>query len=128
MLKKGVLMMKLGEMIRRYREKHSMTTADFARLAGLSRPYVYMLEVNKNTNGGKPIVPSTATLMKVSKVINVPLTELIQMLDEDVPKHENIEKVSDTETSMLRQFRLLNPNNKILVSQLIDSLCIQQGV
>ena len=118
--------MKLGEAIRSYRDEHSMSTTDFAKLVGLSRPYVYMLEVNRNTNGGKPIAPSMNTLAKLSKVLNVPINDLID--DDQISDSIAGQTFSDSETILIKQFRLLNPNNKLLVAQLINSLCAQQQV
>ena len=40
--------MTLGELIREYREQHSMSMEEFARLSGLSKGYISMLEKNKN--------------------------------------------------------------------------------
>ena len=93
-----------------------MSTADFARLVGLSRPYVYMLEVNKHSRDGKPIVPSTATLLKVSKVINVPITEL---LDGQVDNEDMLEEVSD-ESSLLERYRQLNDTDKQTIRLMMD--------
>ena len=49
--------MKLGEIIREYRLSNKMSMGDFAKISGISKPYVSMLEANKNSNGGKPIAP-----------------------------------------------------------------------
>ena len=65
--------MKLGEIIREYRLINKMSMGDFARASGISKPYVSMLEANKNSNGGKPIVPSVETLQKVARVIGISL-------------------------------------------------------
>ncbi|MBQ9478615.1 MAG: helix-turn-helix transcriptional regulator [Selenomonadaceae bacterium] len=108
--------MRVGEAIRQYREAHSMTTADFARLVGLSRPYVYMLEVNKHSRDGKPIVPSMATLMKVSKVINVPITDL---LDGQTDNEDFLEEVSD-ESTLLERYRQLNDTDKQTIRLMMD--------
>lgn len=107
-------MMRLGEAIRQYREAHSMSITDFARLVGLSRPYVYMLEVNKNTNGGKPIVPSMATVMKVSKAINVPVTDLIEY-------QPAVESVRDND-DVLNQYNRLNDADKQVIRLMMDRL------
>ncbi len=110
--------MRVGEAIRKYREEHSMSTADFARMVGLSRPYVYMLEVNKNSRDGKPIIPSTATLMKVSKVLNIPFTDLI---DEQMLERAELPKATATdERSVITQFRKLNDADKQTICMMIN--------
>ena len=58
-----------------------MSMDEFAKLANLSKPYISMLEKNKNSRNGKPIVPSVMTLKKVSKVLNISFDDLIKMLD-----------------------------------------------
>ena len=72
--------MKLGQYIQTYRDSHSLSMGDFAKLAGISKAYVSMLEVNKNTNG-KPIAPSVTTLKKVASATNISLNELLRILD-----------------------------------------------
>ena len=110
--------MRVGEAIRKYREEHSMSTADFAKLSGLSKPYVWMLEANKNSNGGKPIVPSTATLMKVSKVLNIPFTEL---LDESMLEPASTQPKNEIdERTVLKQYRRLNEADKQTIVMMMD--------
>ena len=106
--------MRVGEAIKQYRETHSMSTADFARLVGLSRPYVYMLEVNRHSRDGKPIIPSTTTLMKVSKVLNIPITDLL-----DGQPDISQEEVTD-ESSLLNQYRRLNDADKQTIRLMMD--------
>ena len=56
---------------------------DFARLSGLSKPYVSMLEANKNSRDGKKIKPSVVTLQKVSHAVNISLNDLLRLLDSE---------------------------------------------
>ena len=63
--------MTLGELIREYREQHSMSMEEFARLSGLSKGYISMLEKNKNPRNGKPIIPSIATYDGVATAMHV---------------------------------------------------------
>ena len=74
--------MKLGQYIQTYRDSHSLSMGDFAKLAGISKAYVSMLEVNKNTNG-KPIAPSVTTLKKVAAATNISLNELLRILGDE---------------------------------------------
>ena len=73
--------MKLGDVIREYRIKNRVSMGDFAKKSGISKPYVSMLESNKNSRDGKSIVPSITTLQKISRAINVSLNDLLYMLD-----------------------------------------------
>ena len=102
-----------------------MTLTDFAKLVGLSRPYVYMLEVNKNTNGGKPIVPSAATIMKVAKVLNVPVTEFLneeELTPAGAPVHD------PQEEQILQTYRKLDKANRKMATHLLSALWTQQQV
>ena len=73
--------MYLGKLISNFRQEKNMSMDEFAKLANLSKPYISMLEKNKNSRNGKPIVPSVITLKKVSKVLNISFDDLIKMLD-----------------------------------------------
>ena len=41
--------MTLSEFIKQYREEHKMSMDDFAKVCDLSKPYISMLEKNKNS-------------------------------------------------------------------------------
>lgn len=73
--------MHLGKLIYNFRQEKNMSMDEFAKLANLSKPYISMLEKNKNSRNGKPIVPSVITLKKVSKVLNISFDDLIKKLD-----------------------------------------------
>lgn len=75
--------MKLGEIIREYRLRNHMSMGDFAKMSGLSKPYVSMLEADKNSNGGKPIAPSVETLQKVARAMSISLDELLRKLGDE---------------------------------------------
>ena len=75
--------MRLGDIIREYRNKNEMSMGDFARKSGLSKPYISMLEANKNSRDGKSIAPSITTLQKVSRAVNISFNDLLRMLDGD---------------------------------------------
>lgn len=50
--------MKLSEFLIQYRREHQMSMDDLSRVSGLSKAYIGMLEKNRNSKNGKPIVPS----------------------------------------------------------------------
>ena len=74
--------MTLGDLIREYREQHGMSMEEFARLSGLSKGYISMLEKNKNPRNGKPIVPSIATYDGVATAMHVSVAELMEKVGE----------------------------------------------
>lgn len=68
----------LGDIIRKYRESHGMSMDEFARMSGLSKGYISMLEKNKNPRNGNPIVPSIATYNRVATAIGVSPADLMK--------------------------------------------------
>ncbi len=76
--------MTLGEIIKAYREEHHMSMDDFAKASGMSKTYVWMLEKNKNTNGGKAIVPTMDYIQKAAKAMFVDFDDLLEMIRDTV--------------------------------------------
>lgn len=113
--------MKLGEIIREHRQRNRISMGDFAKASGLSKPYVSMLEANKNSKGGKPIKPSVETLLKVSSAIGVTLDELLRKLgDEEIDLRQP--EFSEEETELVDGYRGLNEESKRLIFGMIQQL------
>ena len=113
--------MKLGEIIREYRLHNHMSMGDFARMSGISKLYVSMLETNKNSNGGKPIAPSVETLQKAAYTIGISLDDLLRKLgDEKIdlrPAYFN-----EDEVNPVNGYRLLSDDGKQLVNSMVSQL------
>lgn len=75
--------MNLGDVIKKYREDHSMSQAAFSRRSGISKGYISMLENNRNPSTGKPLVPTYTIFEAVAKVIGCSTNQLIEMMNED---------------------------------------------
>jgi len=75
--------MTLGNIIKKYRDENNISMADFAKLSHISKPYVSMLEKDKNPKNGKPIVPSVTTLKNVANAMCISFDTLIKILDEN---------------------------------------------
>lgn len=113
--------MKLGEIIREYRQRNKMSMGDFAKASGISKPYISMLEANKNSNGGKPIAPSVETLQKVACVLGISLDELLRKLgDEEIDLRPS--PCSDDEIKLLHGYRALPDESKQLIKNMISQL------
>ena len=76
--------MKLGEIIKKYRQEHEMSLRDFAQKCGTSHSYISMLEDGKNSKTGEPMTPTLATLKKISSALEISLNELMIKAD-DMP-------------------------------------------
>lgn len=64
-------MSSLGEIIREARKKKGLTTTEVAEMVGVSQGYISHLENNRKKN------PSPENLAKLSKVLDIPLLELM---------------------------------------------------
>lgn len=73
--------MKLGEYIKNYRATNSLTMEEFAKRANTSKAYISMIEKNKNSTTGRPIVPSMATYKSIANATGITLQQLLEMLD-----------------------------------------------
>jgi len=74
--------MTIGEIIKKFREKNSVTMDEFSQKSGLSKGYISMLEKNENPKTKLPIMPTTKTLQAVAKVLNISVSELMDELNE----------------------------------------------
>ena len=103
--------MKIGELIKAYRETNNLSQRQFAKIVGVSNGYISMLEDGRNGSTGEPITPNITTFKKIASGMNLTLNELMYKI-EDTPVN-----VSDTDTSIydipgirpikLKRFRML---------------------
>lgn len=77
--------MHLGEVIKEFRKNHDLSMQAFADKCNVSKGYIAMLEKNINSKTGEPVVPSIETFIKASRAMNIPLNDLIDMVDENQP-------------------------------------------
>ena len=69
--------MKLGDIVREFRQSHGMTMQEFADLASLSKGYISMLEKGRNPRNDLPITPSIDTYAKIARAMNMTAEELL---------------------------------------------------
>ena len=72
--------MTIGEVISEYRKDHGLSMDKFAKLSGLSKAYISILEKNKTPRGAEP-TPSIETFRSVAEAIGMDIDELIRMVD-----------------------------------------------
>lgn len=117
--------MTLGEIIRNYRLEKEISLKDFAKLSGLSKPYISMLEANKNSRDGKPIKPSVVTLQKVSRAVNISLNDLLRLLDGE--QLINLDDTTDEEVSeLMLKYKKLNSINRQQILNIMSAFIAQQ--
>jgi transcriptional regulator with XRE-family HTH domain len=105
--------MKLGDLIREYREKHDLSQRQFALGCGLSNGYISMLEKGKNPKTGKPVTPTLFQLKKLADGMNITIMELLERID-DIP--------IDISTDLISNKKNFAPTNE---SEKIDLLDIE---
>lgn len=83
--------MLLGEYIKEYRASHGDMSQDaFAKLSGLSKGYISMLERNQNPKSKLPIAPTVDTFTKVAKATGISINQLFEIIDSSVSLDDNI--------------------------------------
>lgn len=125
--------MTLGDLISGYRRKNKVSMDEFAKMAGLSKPYISMLEKNKNSRSGKPIIPSVKTIKKVAKVLNMTFEDVIKALDknQEISLDDNFSEIPDGESThlfactpeeetIIKKFRRLTHTGKQTVLAILD--------
>ena len=112
--------MRLGSIIRDYRQTHDMSMGEFAKLSGLSKPYISKLEANKNSHG-TAIVPSIGTLLKAATAMNITLTDMLKLLGEN-QYVDLAPEINEEETTILNDYRTLNESNKTLIKNMLSQL------
>ena len=122
--------MTLGEIIRQYRMEHGMSQRDFAKQCGMSNAYISMLENNRNTKTGLPVVPSLETIKTAADTMGVTLTSMLEMLGDaplslDTQNAPAEEPERDKITKLF--LSLTEENQKKLIDYAILLLTAQQA-
>lgn len=73
--------MKLGNLIKEYREEHRYSLREFADKCGVSFAQIRLMERGLNSQG-KPFVPSISSLKAVAKGMGISLTALLEYCDD----------------------------------------------
>ena len=76
--------MKLGDLIKEFRDSRELSQRQFADSCGLSNGYISMLERGINPNTQKPITPTIPQLKKLAIGMGMTLSEMIEKVD-DMP-------------------------------------------
>ena len=76
--------MKLGDLIREYREQHDLSQRQFADKCDLSNGYISILEKGANPNTGKPVTPTIPQLKKLASGLGMSMMDMLELVD-DMP-------------------------------------------
>lgn len=100
--------MTLGQLIKRYREEHDMSMAEFARRAGMSTSQIHYIENEKNSRNTDVTRPTTSALMKCSRAMGMPLEDAMNII---YGANTEIGTITDEETRIIVAYR--NANSSI---------------
>jgi len=100
--------MELRELIKRYREEHSLTMQQFADRCGLSKGYISMLEKGHHPQSSRALIPSLETLNKIASGMSLSVDSLLLLLDGDTSVTINENAIDPTEAELLSAFRSMN--------------------
>ena len=75
----------LGDLRKEYRREHGYSMDQFAKMSGLSKAYISILERNVNPVNNKPVIPSLETIKAVAQAINMDFNDVIAVLDGNQP-------------------------------------------
>ena len=76
--------MKLGDLIKEYRDSHGLSQRQFANQCDLSNGYISILEKGINPSTGKPVTPTLPQMKKLADGMAITLSELFDKID-DMP-------------------------------------------
>lgn len=113
--------MKLEELIRQFREREHLTMQEFADRCGLSKGFVSMLEKGQHPQSKRRLIPSLATLKKISVGMGLSLDELLLMLDGDTTvslvRDPTDYSLSPDERQLIEDYRGLTPPGQEYIRQ-----------
>lgn len=105
--------MRLGLIIKEYRDKNKISMEDFAKRSGISKAYVGLLEKGKHPKTGKPIMPSIDIIRKASVGLMMDFDTLFNMLDEEITLNDSIEFTIPSSSLRSDEQELLEGYNKL---------------
>ena len=118
--------MRLSEIIKTFRETNKLSMDDMAQRCNTSKPYISMLENEKNSKTGKPINPKAETLKKIAKGMNIELDQLIKMMDGDIEVDFKVD--NPKEGLLLSYFSLLNETGQDVAISQVKTLTDQKAL
>lgn len=107
--------MKLGDIIKKYREDHGLSLRAFSDLSGVSNSYLSMLESGKHPRSGRPIVPTLTKLNQLANAMGLRVDDLIQEMDDMPVKIDGDFSLSPLEKQIIMRFRLLPDGERNMI-------------
>ena len=93
--------MRIGEVVKDYRDRNNLSQREFGRRSGLSHVIIQFLEKGERSNG-EAYIPKFDTIKKVAYAMGTTPEELITSCDDF--EHESMPKVGLEEASIVEDF------------------------
>lgn len=110
--------MRLGDILKQYREDHGLSLREFSKISGVSNSYLSMIETGRQPSSGRPVVPTLTKLNQIAAAMNMRVDDLVAAVD-DMPVAINDPvapaaafSLSDLEKQIIVRFRLLPDGEK----------------
>ena len=121
--------MKIGETVKKYREDHNLTQAEFAKRCKLSDVVISFIERGQRSDG-RPYLPKFETVRKLARGMGVSSEQLITSCDdfnlnipvgmEETPIYNDLlESQSTDEIMLLQAYRMIPIEHRIEAMQAI---------
>lgn len=109
--------MKIGEIIKKYREEHGYSLREFSRISGVSNSYLSMLESGRHPRTGRPIVPTLTKINQIADAMGIGVDDLINVMDDTPVRFDSDEepcsfRLSPLEKDIILRFRLLSDGER----------------
>lgn len=118
--------MRLGEVIKAYRDSHEMSMDLFAERAGLTKAYISMLENgNKARSGGYP-KPSIKTYRSCAHAMNMDVNDLLASTEESIRISDPAPGNQLNEDAFLNYVSQLSRSETLELAQKLISLAAKE--
>lgn len=84
--------MKIGEIIKKYRDEHGYSLREFSRISGVSNSYLSMLESGRHPRTGRPIVPTLTKINQIADAMGIGVDDLINVMDDTPVRFDSDEE------------------------------------
>ena len=112
--------MKLGDMIKAYRSEHKYSLREFADLCGISFAQIRLLELGRNTSGGK-LTPTVYSLKAVAKGMGISLTSLLENCDDmDIEWNAEDVAIAPEKQALIDRILIADPEQLQKIKTIID--------
>lgn len=125
--------MTLGDLVKKYREKHNISMDEFSKMCALSKGYISMLENNINPRSNKPIAPTLPTIKKIATAMNADIDSILKIIDSNQeisldPRLEGVESQKENTAIRLNKIMLERNLRQVDILDRVKPFCAKYDV